>query len=405
MKANVRRKVAAGIAILLAVMMVAGVVAPFLSYNAEAAATISSLKENLSDLEEKKAQLKKDMEKINQDISTVSQRKENLDQQINVTEAEINSLNQLIDEITADIAVKEEELAQATEDAEHQYDLLCQRVRANYEAGTVNYVELLLSSESYTDFLTNMDTVTAIVEYDNDLLDQLNELKEQIAYTKQKLEEDKAEQEEARGEVEAKKVDLEGQVEESIALLQQLEHSSAEAQAQFEEYERQEEAVGAQIDKLIKEAEEAAKQQQAANGQPATGTQYTGGAFQWPCSAGGRITSPFGWRNCPFHGRELHRGMDIAGIGYGSNIVAAASGTVITAGYNSSYGNYVVINHGGGITTLYAHNSQLTVSVGQQVSKGQVIAKAGSTGNSTGVHCHFEVRENGNYVNPMGYLS
>ena len=134
-------------------------------------------------------------------------------------------------------------------------------------------------------------------------------------------------------------------------------------------------------------------------------SKYTGGKFAWPAPSGTRITSPFGYRNHPLsHTYSLHRGIDIS-TAYGSDIVAGEDGVVTIAKHNGSYGKYIVINHGNGYTTLYAHNSQLLVSVGQTVKRGQVIAKAGSTGNSTGPHCHFEVSYNGELQNPLNYLN
>lgn len=396
-----RRKWASMLAGVLALLMVLGVAAPIMS-TVGAADTISDLKDDLSDLDQKKKNLQEQLNQIAKDISTVSQRKELLDQQMVATQQEIDSLDQLIAQISDQIVVTQGELDQALADEAYQQELLKKRVRANYEQGTPDYVEMLLSSESYTDFLTNMDIVTAIFEYDKKLEDELTALREEIAVKKQELEEDKAEQETAKDQLEIKKTDLESQVTQSNQLIASLEADKAAGEKQQAAYEAEEARINDQIDELVRQAEEEAKKKQAAANQPVTGTTYSGGQFVWPAPQG-RIGDPFGYRNCPFHGYELHRGQDFP-TATGTPIVAAAAGTVITAGYSGSYGNYVVINHGGGLTTLYAHNSSLLVKVGQTVSQGQQIAKAGSTGNSTGSHCHFEVKLNGVLQNPMNYL-
>lgn len=396
-----RRKWASILAGVLALLMVLGLAAPVLN-TVGAANSISDLKEDLSDLDQKKKELQNQLNQIEKDISTVTQRKELLDQQMVATQQEIDSLDQLIVQITDQITVTQGELDQALADEAYQQELLKKRVRATYEQGTPDYVEMLLSSDSYTDFLTNMDIITAIFEYDKDLEEQLTALREEIALKKQQLEDDKAQQEDAKQQLEVKKTDLASQVEESNQMIASLEANKAAGEKQQAAYEAEEARINDQIDELVRQAEEEAKKKQAAANQPVTGTTYSGGQFVWPAPQG-RIGDPFGYRICPFHGKELHRGQDFP-TATGTPIVAAAAGTVITAGYSSSYGNYVVINHGGGLTTLYAHNSSLLVKVGQTVSQGQQIAKAGSTGNSTGSHCHFEVKLNGVLQNPMNYL-
>ena len=148
------------------------------------------------------------------------------------------------------------------------------------------------------------------------------------------------------------------------------------------------------------------KDQESSGSGGSGGAEYTEGQFSWPVPGWSRVSSDYGWRVCPFHGNEFHTGIDIP-AGYGEAVVAAASGTVISACYQGSYGNAVLISHGGGLYTLYAHNSSLIVYAGQKVSKGQQIARIGSTGSSTGNHLHFEVRNGASYgsdVSPWGYL-
>ncbi|MBR5518347.1 MAG: M23 family metallopeptidase, partial [Clostridia bacterium] len=211
---------------------------------------------------------------------------------------------------------------------------------------------------------------------------------QRIMTMKAKLETDKLALDDSKSSLLASKAVLDSKMAERDAMIQKIEDSQSALEAQLKEIEAEEAAVRAQIARL-------------ANG----GTTYTGGAMLWPTPSCKIITSKYGWRLHPVLGYEkLHTGVDI-GAGYNANIIAASSGKVITATYNSAYGNYVVIDHGGGVCTLYAHQSSIAVSVGQTVSAGQVIGYVGSTGYSTGPHLHFEVIINGSTVDPLGYIS
>lgn len=192
--------------------------------------------------------------------------------------------------------------------------------------------------------------------------------------------------------------DLKAQKSEISAKSDTLSSQKSELNAKKNSIAASNEKISGEISELQDEADELAN-----TGNGSGGGSYSGGALAWPCPSCSNISCGFGWRNCPFHGWECHTGIDIS-ASYGASITAAASGTVTIASYYGSFGNAVKISHGGGICTLYGHCSRLLVSSGQHVKKGQVIAKVGSTGNSTGPHLHFSVIKNGSYVDPMNYL-
>ena len=196
----------------------------------------------------------------------------------------------------------------------------------------------------------------------------------------------------------AKKTELNVQRERANKLVQELRASQSEAQGDLDDLSAEEEAIQAEIVRLSKKLAE----EQAAQGKPSNAAL---GGYIWPVSSR-RITSTFGGRASPGGiGSTNHKGVDIGGVGYTSQIYAAKAGTVIVSQYSSSYGNYVVVSHGSGNTTLYAHMSSRKVSVGQYVNQGDVLGITGSTGNSTGPHLHFEITENGTRINPLKYLT
>ncbi|MBQ6998934.1 MAG: peptidoglycan DD-metalloendopeptidase family protein [Clostridia bacterium] len=233
-----------------------------------------------------------------------------------------------------------------------------------------------------------MDVMEQIADYDNTLLTELKENEQVIEAIKIEIENERAQ--------------VMSIMEQSLAKKRQLAQKQAASQKILNDLAQTEKEITQEL-KKAKEAENAARNE-IARLVSGDGSRYVGGKFLWPSTNSYRITSPYSMRVHPTLGvYKQHTGIDI-GASYGTNVLAAADGTVIIAGWNNAYGNYVVINHGGGVTTLYGHNSSLTVSKGQKVSRGQVIAKVGSTGYSTGPHIHFEVQVNGSPVNPMSYL-
>lgn len=405
-KKTITRVAAGAIAGLLAGLMLFGLVADLffrVSASAASQSDVDALKEKLEDQAAEKKELQAELDSIDSEKATVKEQIEALDAQINSTEEQIELQNDLIDSLEEMIAQKEEELVEAQQKEEEQYEKFKTRVRVMYEQGETSYLEVLLSADDLSDFLSKYEIVSQIAEYDKNLFEELKALKEEIAQTKAELEEDRQQAENARKELEVSKSELDTQLANRSQAMKELESAAEEVKASFAEIEAEENSINAQIDKIVKEMEaeaERKRQEQAAQGgggSSSSGTTQVGD-YTYPLPSGYRyVTSKFGYRNHPVTGvYKLHTGVDISAPN-GTAIYAAQSGTVIIAGYSSAWGNYVVINHGGGVTTLYAHMSKILTTKGATVSAGTQIGKVGSTGYSTGNHLHFEVRLNGSY--------
>ncbi len=355
-----------------------------------------SAQNKLESSQAKQAELKGKINDTNSKISANSKEKQKLDAAISEVQSKIDSLNTKINASNQKISAKEAELAQAEQNSREQYDGYMYRAKRMVEKGSVTYLEVLLSSKSFSDLLQRFAVVKQIVKYDSQRLDELRAIEEQIASLKKELEDEKAVLVSLRQDETEQKSSLESKRAQSQAIIDSLQNDKNALVKALEQQEAAEAAARAEIKRL------AEQQTSSGNGKTSVPSNFSGSMIR-PTS--GPVTSPYYMRVHPVIGKlRQHTGIDY-GSPYGANIVAAASGTVIVAGYNAGgYGNYVVINHGGGITTLYAHASSLCVSVGQSVSQGQVIAKVGSTGMSTGPHLHFEVLVNGAHTNPANYV-
>ncbi len=418
MKLSQKRKLirigAGAIAGLLAFIMLFGLIAD-LFFRVDAAAAsqkeINALKEKLKDSAAEKKQLQQKLEGINREKATIKNQIEALDQQIANTEGEIDLQNQLIEQLQGMIVQKEAELEEAQKEEEAQYEKFKTRVRVMYEQGDTSYLEVLLSSDNVSDFLSRYEIVSQIAKYDKGLFEKLKAAKEAVAQKKAELEASQAEAEEAKAGLETTKRDLDAQLENRSAVMRDLENASDEVKSSYQEIEDEEADINAQIDKMAKElaeqerrrqeeeaARQAAQNQNNQGGGQSVAPVQTSGGYTFPLPSGyRRVTSRYGNRKHPITGKyKLHTGVDISAPN-GTTIMAAKPGTVIIAGRSTAYGNYVVINHGGGLTTLYAHMSKLGTTKGATVNAGDTIGYVGSTGYSTGNHLHFEVRLNGSY--------
>ena len=263
------------------------------------------------------------------------------------------------------------------------------RLRDIYENGQVNYLDVLLGSADFRDFASRMYLLQRVIRQDTRLIELLNRQKAELQRRQAELAENKRQLDATHAEVVAKQELVAQKQQEQHVLYEKALADKARLDAEYEELQENSRQIAA----MIKQMEEAGRMNAQRHGS---------GQFSWPVYGG--ITSPFGWRVHPiWHSQIFHAGIDIA-ADYGEPVVAADSGTVIYAGWMGGYGNAVMIDHGGGLVTLYGHNSSLTVGVGENVARGQTIALAGSTGNSTGPHCHFEVRVHGDVVEPLNYL-
>lgn len=354
---------------------------------------------SVSKAREDAAEAQKNKKKAQEILKNLQNAKENiedyiveLDKSLNALQIEISHLEQNQKELEASIKETEEQLEIAKQAWIDQYASMKKRIQMVYESGDKRYLDILLTATSMTDMLNKAEYASQVSNYDYSILTQLRLAKEEVANLKLKLDRDLNSNKALQASVEQQKKDMEKLVAQKTEQVKEYENSIAGQKKEVEKYQK---AI-AEAEAIIVAAEQAASTS-------ATST-YTGGVFTWPAPGNYKITSPFGERTSPIPGASSnHRGIDI-GTSVGDPIVAAADGTVIVATYNSAEGNYICIDHGGGVVTVYMHNSQLLVSVGQSVVAGQNIAASGSTGISNGPHCHFGVRVDGNYVNPMTYL-
>jgi murein DD-endopeptidase MepM/ murein hydrolase activator NlpD len=350
------------------------------------AAYAGNEEQQLNDLNSQISQTKKELNEGKKKEKQLSNQIKQLEAQISAAEKEIQSIQGDISKTEQSIATVRQNLATVEQEMKEQNNSLEKRLRAMYKNGDVGLVEILLGSEDITDFMTNMDMVQKIFDNDVEILKVMEEQHQKIETQKKELE-----------TLQAKLVLEKQQEADKQDNLQanrgEVANLKAQVSADNQEIAKELDQLNAEADRLIAEIRKL--QSDAA---------YVGGKLAWPAPGVTRITSEFGYRIHPIlKVKKLHTGMDF-GAPSGTKIVAANDGTVIKAGWNNSYGYMVMIDHGGGIVTLYAHNSSLVVKTGDVVSRGQLISYSGSTGMSTGPHLHFEVRVNGEYQNPRNWL-
>lgn len=404
--------------IAMAFMMAALVSAPVMT---QAAAT----KKDVSSAKDKKSALEQEKKKTEEAIKSLQSKKSSTENYVKELDSKMNELQSQVTKLEDNISTKQKsiddtsvKLDEAQQTEEKQYSSMKKRIKYMYEKGDSSYLNLLMESKSLSELLNRAEYVSKISAYDRKMLDQYVATKESIAESKKKLETEKAELQELKSQTEAKQDSVQILLSEKNKELQSVNSQISEKSAQAKAYEDDisaQEAKIAQLEAEIKkkEAEEAAKAAAEAAAKKnnnsisksSTTSSSGGSSLRWPCPSSSRITSGFGSRTSPTEGASSnHKGIDISAP-TGSSIVAAAGGTVSIATYSYSAGNYVMINHGNGLSTVYMHCSQLLVSAGDTVKAGQTIAKVGSTGYSTGSHLHFGVRKNGSYVNPSNYVS
>ncbi len=368
------------------------------------AATKSELKENSSDTDKKIEEAKEELEGIQAEKSETLKQVESLITEISSYESEIDKLDEQISKLNNDIKDAENKLNQKQEDYKKEKELLEKRLVATYEAGETSYLDVLLSSSSLTDLISNYYFVTEITRNDKELMEKIKKEEEEIEKAKTTLENSKSELNNSKVMKQSKATQLKQAKNQKDSYVSKLNEDEKNAQEQLEQFERDKRDIQAQLAAIAKkEAEQAANSGNSNNN-------ITNNP-----SASGYIRPIVGYGiTCGWMGYANHTGVDFSGAGIsGKPILAAKSGTVVTStalknsnGTYRSYGEYIVINHHDGTMTLYAHGApgSRLVSVGQKVSQGQQIMSVGTTGNSTGYHLHFEVRVNGVPVNPAPYL-
>ncbi|MDD6811950.1 MAG: peptidoglycan DD-metalloendopeptidase family protein [Lachnospiraceae bacterium] len=360
----------------------------------EAKKEVETLKSSLTDVE----QVKKELEKSKSDLTAyVTQ----LDMELGTIQEKIEEYKQLITDKEAEITETTEELNDAIARQEEQYEAMKRRIKFMYEKGDTLYLELIFSSEGFSDSMNKADYIEALSSYDRKKLDEYIETKEMIALCKEELEAEKEILDEARAAVEDEEAAVSSLISEKEAQINSVSADITNKEAAIKEYEDMIAAENAEIAALEKAVAEEKARLAAANASART---YDGGMFAWPCPGYKRISDDYGNRMHPTLGiQKFHNGIDLAAPA-GTPILAAYNGDVVAAAYSSTMGNYIMIDHGDGLYTIYMHASALYVSKGQTVTKGQTIAGVGTTGRSTGNHLHFGVRLNGSYVSPWNYL-
>lgn len=354
-------------------------------------ATVTSLEQQIKDIQNQKKTITAQITAAKNDQAAAVEYKKYIDEQINLTNDEIDTINSLISEYDTQIGNKENELETASDNIEEQYDNFKQIMRLSYEEGNASYIEMILGAEDFYDFLSRMEQVTSLMDYCSNLLNSFRQNKIDLETAKADLEDSKAAQVTYQEEVELRQKELETLQSENESYLDTLKSNIAGYSSTLSKYQQEEEKLDKELEAYLRELQ--AKENSA----------YVGGEFNWPLPLSWKnISSPYGYRT--LNGvREFHRGIDIP-ASKNTNIYASNSGKVVTATFHYSYGNYVVIDHGGGKSTLYAHATKLNCKVGDYVKQGDVIAFVGTTGHSYGNHLHFEVRISGTAKNPLDYV-
>lgn len=391
-------------ALVLILVLAAGISIQASSASTEKVTEDAASTKSLQEAQDEKAQLEKALKEAQSTIEDLRDSKGDieskvieLNQQLIDISARITDLENQLTAKSEDIQETKDELAGAKEREAQQYADMKVRIQFMYENGQTSYLEALLSSRNISEFLNSADYIAQIQSYDRQKLTEYQDTVESIVNLEAQLEQEYTDLEALKSTVESNKATV-------AAMMRQKESELADISGDIEDAQSDADYYAAEIqaqEELIAAIKRAEAEKAAAGVEEHP---YTGGAFRWPCPSSTRVTSDYGTRVSPMSGASSnHKGIDI-GASAGADIIAAADGTVTAASYSSAAGNYVMIDHGGGLYTVYMHASSLLVSPGQTVSAGDVIAKVGSTGISTGSHLHFGVSLNGSYVSPWSYL-
>ena len=354
-------------------------------------ANLQAMENKLDALKKQKNEISKKLTAAKNNKAEAVKYKSYIDQQMNIVYEEVTTINELISSLDSKVKDKEAEIKAAKTERNKQLENFKQVMLLTYEGGNASYIEMVLSAENFYDFLTRVERVSSLMDYCNTVMEEMKTLENKLNIAKEDLETSLNAQLEYKEELILREAELETLQVENETYLKNLEKDISGYQSTYNSYAAEEKKIDAEIEKYLKELQE--KENSA----------YVGGEFIWPVPRSwSRISSPYGWRTLNGK-REHHNGIDIP-ASKGTKIYASNGGKVITATWHYSYGNYVIIDHGGGKATLYAHASKLNCKVGDKVKQGDVIAYVGTTGHSTGNHLHFEVRINGAKQNPLNYV-
>ncbi len=358
---------------------------------------LDALSSKYDQLEAQQKALTQQINKTKNEKDKALLQKKELDNQMYGVRQQIDVLNDKITLLEGHIAEKEDELQQQNEEIEENYELLKKRLRAMYKTGNASVLGLVLGAEDFSEFLTRSQVASRVAKHDQELIEEMQQKLAEIKKTKEAIETDKSSLELSRGQQSAKQTQLAGQIAVAQDQIQDISALEKDYLANKAAIDKQMKDVQAEVDSIYAKIKSEGE--------------YEGGIMLWPVEGYKTVTSDYGWR---FGGTDFHTGIDIARLNargegiFGKPIRAASDGTVAftqnTFVTGRGYGRYLIVDHGGGISTLYGHTSALNVKLGQKVKRGDTIAYVGSTGWSTGPHLHFEVRVNGAYTNPWPYL-
>jgi len=431
-----RKKIISAIAVILAVLMVLSLMVSILpTAFAVSQSDIDALRAQKNALSERVAEAQARLEGLREQEAGVLEKKAALDEQNASAKAALELVAQEIAMYDEIIAEKTAELDEAMNREQEQLERYRTRVRAMEENGGYNILAVVVRSNNFSELLSGLDDMGEIMESDKELERQYRAARQEVERVKAEYEEVRADCEEKQAVLREEQAAIQAQINQTQEELDALADEIDAALAQYEAEQAAEQQAVNELTQMIAAYEEQKRQEAAAAAAAAAAAQQAGGAasggaaaggstgggggglgggaaagnasFSWPVPCSSRVTSRFGYRSDPFTGQTAgHAGIDIDGYGNdGQPVVAAAGGTVIAATNSGGYGNYVTIDHGNGYQTVYAHLASLSVSYGQSVSAGQTVGTLGSTGRSTGTHCHFEIRVNGSPTDPEAFFS
>ena len=360
-----------------------------ISITAYATNDIDKAKEEKENIKDRMEDVESEIEENEQYWDTAYKELRNINQQVSDVEFRVSELETQLEEKKIQYSKIVEELKEARIKEKEQYELTKERIKFMYENGDTAYIDVLMNSDGLSDFLNRIEYVEKIMEYDKNVLDDLKQLKEMISQKEDEVKKEKIAIEQKTNELETEKKELNRIKLVKKDEIQKIEQVIGNKKEEYERLKKEEKEAEERIKKLEEESKK----------------KFVGGKFIWPAKGYYSISSPFGPRVHPvYHVQSMHTGIDIP-VPMTTSIIAVADGKVVSAAYNGAWGNEIIIDHGGGIFSQYAHNTQLLVSVGQEVKQGQVISKSGTTGASTGPHLHFGIRKNGDWVDPYPLLA
>lgn len=388
-----KKVICLGLAVIMAALVY---ICPLSRNSIVSAINLNESKSKQSDLKTQNSSLNNKLKELKENESEQLEYKETLDAQINVVEQQIDEANKQIAELDEAIKDKEHSISEIQSSIDENFDILKQRLKAIYMAGDTSVLDIILGAKDFSDFLDKREIVKNVSDHDYELISNLQKDVDFTNAEKAKIEEARKEISENKVILDEKQAELNELISESQRVLAQIDGEKRVVLDQIDENDSEIQRINAEIQAYYSE------QQSSSNSSSSSSSVvYSGLRYIWPVPGFCYISSPFGEVD-PIRGGRTHLGVDIAGSGInGSPIVAAADGKVLDAGLGGGYGNYVIIDHGSGRSTLYAHMSRIAVSSGTTVSQGEVIGYVGSTGHSTGPHLHFETRLNGNHYDPL----